>query len=467
MLNRLELREKEREFLAQESKKSPELFCEQTFVDNAELLDRFGIFIENQEKLPAGFLKFLPSDFIVEEVSQSGDIFSVDYENVFKEDDIIEDRPTIYATLVKCQMSTIEVVDELKEFLECEQKQIQYSGIKDKNAITSQKLSFRNISEIRLSKINSPFYFLRDVSGGNGVVSIGGIKGNRFIILVRTDKNFNSEDFLKKLEKIDKEGFYNFYYLQRFGTPRLSNYLWAVLILKGKYKEAVEGFLTDVGEREMPFFKNLRQEIKKYLGDWKAIKKIISNFPTILTNEIKVTSYLENNPTDYKGALSQISEQTTLWLYALSSFLFNKKLSEMIRNNKEISIKFPLFISQNQDDQLFYKDLLEDMGVYPPLFKNFFSISNIILKERQEKTRVKAEIRKCEIIKEGVIIDFILSKAVYATTFLSNFFNLTSGVASEEISKEQIDLKKQLGYQSIQETLKYFDKVIVKKEENL
>ena len=164
MLNRLELREKEREFLAQESKKSPELFCEQTFVDNAELLDRFGIFIENQEKLPAGFLKFLPSDFIVEEVSQSGDIFSVDYENVFKEDDIIEDRPTIYATLVKCQMSTIEVVDELKEFLECEQKQIQYSGIKDKNAITSQKLSFRNISEIRLSKINSPFYFLIDVS---------------------------------------------------------------------------------------------------------------------------------------------------------------------------------------------------------------------------------------------------------------------------------------------------------------
>lgn len=463
MADRLDLKQKEEEFLAKESEKSPELFIKRTFIDNAEILNKFGIFIENQEKLPLGFIKFFPSDFIVEEVSQNEEIYTVDYENVIAKNTLIEDAPTIYTTLVKCNLTTLEAVSEFQEFLDCESSQIGYSGIKDKNAITSQRLSFRNVSEIRFARIESPFYFLKDIAFGKGVIDMGGIKGNKFSVLIRTDENFNSGAFLKNLEKINKEGFYNFYYLQRFGSPRLMNYFWAVLILRGKFKEAIEGFLTDTSEREMLYFQQLRQKIKINLGNWREIRNLLSNFPLILSNEIKVVEYLEDNPTDFRGALAQIPEQITLWIYALSSLLFNKKLSQMIENKKDIPEKLPLFLSQNKDDWLFYKDFLEEFKIFPPVFKNLHTITHILLKERREKTKEKVVIYKSEIIKEGVILEFFLEKAIYATTFLAHLFNLVSGAQSLNISNTQIDLKTALGRKPITETLNYFEK-ITKKE---
>ena len=120
---------------------------------------------------------------------------------------------------------------------------VQYAGIKDKNAITSQQISIRKKSLEEVKKVNSSYFFLKDFEVGNGVVEIGGLSGNWFTILIRTDQSFNPDAFLEKINKLERNGFYNFYYVQRFGTPRLIAHTLGALLLQGKYKEAVETML--------------------------------------------------------------------------------------------------------------------------------------------------------------------------------------------------------------------------------
>ena len=468
MKNRLNIKEQELRFLAQEYKTSPELFKQYSFVEDSTSLEKFGIFIEDKQRLPHGFVKLWPQDFIVQEISKEGGFHTVYLENLLKKDTPLEGSPTTYATLVKCGLSTIEAINELSESLDCEKSQIQTAGIKDKDAITTQRISFRKISGERLKTVISPYFFLKKVTTGKGVVEKGGLMGNRFTVLVRMGKDFNPELFLDNLKKIKNEGFNNFYYLQRFGTPRLINFYWGLFILRGEYRRTVLSFLTSGTERELSYFRKLREGIKDSFGNWKKIKIMMSTFPLIFQNELKVISYLEKNPRDFGGALFQIPEQITLWLYALSSWLFNKKLSSYIKNKKEPPQKLPLFLSQDKRDWLFYKDFLEKLKIFPPPLHNLRLFSSYIqFKKREINTKEQVKINQVEIIKEGVVLDFFLPKGVYATTFLAHLFCLVSGKPPEEISDKAIDIKAILGKKPLTKTLEYFREVIHPKTENI
>ena len=81
-------------------------------------------------------------------------------------------------------------------------------------------------------------------------------------------------------------------------------------------------------EREIQYFKNLREEIKKNIDNWDKILEIIQPYPLVLQNEIKVVKYLQKNPRDFAGALKQLPEQIQLWVFAYGSLLFNRKISE-------------------------------------------------------------------------------------------------------------------------------------------
>lgn len=483
-MDRYSLKEKELQVLFEEYKKNPELFQKQTFIEGPELLQGLGIFIKNKENFPQGYLKFLPQDFIVEEIGRNGEIYTVDCENILGPETEIKDNeetPTVYATLVKCNVSTLEAIEDLAKHLNCELKQIQFAGIKDKNAITSQRISFRGISVEDLKKISSPFFFLKDVSLGKGVVEKGGLEGNRFTILVRTiepvidDKGYN--DFIANLERIRSAGFYNFFYLQRFGTPRLVNFRWGCDILKGDYKKAVYNFLSDTNERESRYFQKLRAEIKAKLGDWPEVKKILERFPLIFVNELKIANYLEkNSPTspfykggqegDFRGALAQLPDQVTLWVYAFSSWLFNAKISEYIKNEAQPPDTLPLFLSYDRADWEPYKEMLEEYKLMPPLFVNLKPF-NIQIKDRHILTRDFVKIHKGQILEEGAVLSFSLSKGSYATTFLSHLFNLLVGEPPAEIRGGEIDLKKEIKDGTLGPVVERFRDLIHAKSENI
>jgi TruD family tRNA pseudouridine synthase len=210
----LEMKKLEQAFLEQESKNNPNLFEQKTFYDNADFLINYGIFLPNKEKLPDGFLKFCPTDFIVEEIDKDGEISTTNYEPIEKTYSIDQDsKTTIFATLVKCGISTTEAIEELTKLLECNATQIQYSGLKDKHAITAQKISIRQVPIDKILNVNSKNLFLKNITFGKGVMEKGNLIGNRFTILLRTDhSNIDQEtieNLVKKIEQVKRNGFYN------------------------------------------------------------------------------------------------------------------------------------------------------------------------------------------------------------------------------------------------------------------
>lgn len=461
--DRQNTKKEEHRILQEAASRIPELFTQNSYVEDDALLRNFGIVIPNKSRFPLGYLKLWPQDFIVEEVSTAGEVSTVDMGTRLSSESPLEFSPTTYATLVKCSVSTIEVVDDLARELECDKKSIGFAGIKDKDALTAQRISFRKISRQKLKEISSPYFFLKDVTTSNGSVATADLRGNRFTILIRTENGFfeqkNFGFFVENLKNIQEHGFYNFFYLQRFGTPRLVNYTWALSILRGEYEKAVFDILTYAAPRELPYFQQLRNESKEYFGDWKKVEEIFSPFPIIFRHELKLIEHLKNEPDDYIGALTQIPDQVSLWIYALASKYFNERISLSIESGEDLPKKLPLFLSFDKHDWQPYENEMRRDGIFPPPFANLKPFPLIQMRHREVSTRDHAEILGVQPTEHGLILSFELSKGQYATTFLSHLFNLVSGKVPDFLSTEKIDVKQVLGKESLSETLQYFNSV--------
>ena len=456
----------ERAHLEEEKKKFPHLFPENTWVDDRPILETLGIHIPGKEILPRGFLKIMPSDFLVEEISENGTQTDISVNNTTVPDEV---GSTIYATLVKCGLSTLEAVEELAKLFGTTKDKIQYAGIKDKDAITSQQISVRGISKEQVLSVSSPHFLLKEIHTGKGVIQKGGLKGNRFSILIRIGEDlFNKGKInaaLEGLKKVRAEGFYNFFYLQRFGAPRLNNYKWGISILKGDYEGAIRGLISDPGLRELPYFLEKRQEIIRPAPDWSAVLERLREFPLTFPSEIKVVEHLANRPIDFAGALQKIEEQVTLWVSAVASLLYNRKISAHLLAGIKPPQTLPLFLSPDKNDWLPYAEDLADVGISPPNFNNLRPFRSVAIRHRDIKTKDMAEIHATEVIPEGIVIEFSLGKGEYATTFLSHFVNLMSGKVPSDIKGELVDVKLALGERPITETLKYFEKLNVSKKD--
>lgn len=467
--DRQENKNQEHEILAKEALAHPELFERRTYVEDSSLLREFGIDIPGKQSFATGYLKLWPGDFIVEEVGPEGELYTVTRENLLTEETSLPYAPTTYATLVKCGVSTIEAIDDIVTQLGCERSAIGYAGIKDRDALTAQRLSFRKIAPQKLKALSSPYFFLKDVSAGNGVVATGGLRGNRFTLLIRTDEMFFRKDtldaFAENLATIRDHGFANYFYLQRFGTPRLHNYAWGLSILRGEYEEAVHGALTYQAPRELTYFKNLRAECAQLWGHWDAIESLIAPFPIIFRHELRLIRHLQTHPDDYSGALAQISDQIVLWVYALASRYYNEALSLLTHTGQPLPDRLPLFLGFNKKSWAPYEAQLRRDGIYPPPFENLKQFPFLQIRERSLPTSDRPTLHGIRVCDQGLVLSFELGKGQYATTFLSHLINLLAGKPPESLKTEPIDTKSLLGQSSSADTLAYFAPIIRSKLE--
>ncbi|MFA5166202.1 MAG: tRNA pseudouridine(13) synthase TruD [Candidatus Paceibacterota bacterium] len=470
-MDRFRLKQKELEFFVGEYKINPQLFTRKTFYENPQYLKKFGIHIPNKEKLPNGFLKFFPQDFIVEEVSQTGQVYTIDLPEEKQEPKVTGEGDTFYATLVKCGMGTLEAIEDIAKQLKCDVKQVAYAGIKDKDALTAQRISFRHVPLADIEQINSKYYFLKDIEQGKGAVEKGGLLGNKFTVFMRTEQSLleaqEDKSFLENVQHIFDHGFYNYFYLQRFGTPRLQSHQLGYTIMRGQYEAVVKMFLFQSTDGEMPYIGEMRRRLGKMFPDFTRILEEYKKLPIIFGNEIKIVEYLIKNPNDYAGALGAIIEQVEMWVYAFSSWLFNYKLAALIQQKKRPPALLPLFLSFDRKDWGIYEKLLQANGLFPPPFANLKPFPKIQMRHRDVKTIESADIKRCEIMDNGIIISFTLGKGEYATTFLSHLFNMISGLPPEKIVDVPVDSKAILGEGTTLKTAQYFSEIIKPKSQNI
>ncbi len=492
----LEAKKIESENLKIAMRRFPRFFETQTFIDNQKFLEKYGISIPAKKKLPSGYLKLWPQDFIVEEITIDGELQTVFPEKFLSRvKEFSYQDPVIYATLVKCGLSTIEAVEELAKILGLRPKKatggsfqdisaaaqnIKFAGIKDKHAITSQLISIKE-SEIdetashlsprstssssvieKLHLVSFSNFFIKNVFSGERELHLGSLRGNQFTILIRTDPNFKKEDFSERLKEVERKGFFNFFYLQRFGVPRLTNPHCGFHILKGDYEKAVFTAICKPGERELFYFQSLRKEIEKLWGDWEEIGGILDLFPLTFQGEKKLIDHLDRNPNDFIGAINQIPRVAQLWLTSFAALLFNRLLSSYLQKEKEPPATLPLVLGRDEKSWLCYKDLLSQTGIFSATLalKNLKPFPFIFFQKKDQRTVERVKILSQKVIPEGVILNFILSKGCYATTFLSHLFNLASGNLPKKFSNLPIDTKANLGQPSLEEILNKFTDVV-------
>jgi tRNA pseudouridine13 synthase len=323
------------------------------FISNLDEKIGIGFFISKNEGFN-GKIRLENKDFIVEEIDKNK--LKTEIKKVpLKE--LGERKKYIHFTLVKDGFDTSEALRVISVKTAIPSKFFSYAGLKDKKALTAQRISLYSSCFDKIQEFNHKRINLKDFIYSNQKINIGDLWGNHFNIKIRGIDNFNEAIKVTPLifDEIKKfQGIPNFFGYQRFGIKRTINHIIGKLLVKRKFKEATIKFLTEIGDNESERNKNYRREILKQIND----SNIKLKLPISLFYENLVLRYLKRKPDDYIGALTRLPRKIlNLFIHSYQSYLFNLSLT------KRYNSKIPLNLAVEGDI------IFEGSNNYPKYFR--------------------------------------------------------------------------------------------------
>ena len=161
----------------------------------------------------SGIFKHSFKDFIVKEILSNGKVLEI------KEDrrpqsfsEKLKDKYTTF-NLVKVNMDTFEALRKVGKALKISANRFHYSGLKDRCAISVQKVSIKGNFVDSLKKLRLRDIFIRSISSTKQPVRLGGNKGNHFTVVIRNIENkSNLKDLIDHLFlALKQQGFLNIF----------------------------------------------------------------------------------------------------------------------------------------------------------------------------------------------------------------------------------------------------------------
>ncbi|VDO61835.1 unnamed protein product [Haemonchus placei] len=162
-------------------------------------------------------------------------------------------------TLAKENKDTSYALGVIAKFLNVNTNTFRTHGIKDRRAITCQRVSCNRIEKERILSLNSRLrdIIVYDFEYENDELKMGGHWGNRFSIILRSIPPELESTLTGRLEELEEKGFINYFGMQRFGSCGTSTAEVGKLILKRDWEGAVAlvlnndhlpGYLGSVGD---------------------------------------------------------------------------------------------------------------------------------------------------------------------------------------------------------------------------
>lgn len=281
-----------------------------------------------------GRLKKTPEDFVVQEIGLDGSIAPL--EPTTEE---YPDQAGKFAVfyLVKRNLDSIQAIRRLSRSMGVSYKRFSYAGIKDRRAVTSQRVSFRGSPQELIGREISGVQILHPHRTKQSIVP-GALQGNRFTIAIR-EVELTAKKAQSRVENTQKEiqsagGALNFYGPQRFGIIRPNTHLIGKQLILENYKEAIQ-ILLEGGLESTEIAEDSTQETVDPNED-----KSTEDRPYGLY-ERAITHYLNKHPDDYKGAFQVIPKDLVrLYVHAYQSYIFNKTISQRVIQG--ISLQEPI-----------------------------------------------------------------------------------------------------------------------------
>jgi tRNA pseudouridine13 synthase len=222
-------------------------------------------------------IKSSPEDFRVEEIM----------EIMHKKND------SLVFTLEKRNENTLDAIRKIAQQLDLPLKAFGHAGLKDKDAVTRQKVSVRGVKREDLHNLVLENITISEIERGDRI-RIGDHRGNKFSIVVRGVKSVREPG----------RGFPNFFGEQRFG----GNEDIGREIVRGAYERAVKILLKKEG---------MEEEIEN-----EEFEKIADSYPPVYEKRA-LNSLIRKK--DYLKALKSLpSHILMLYIHAYQSYLFKE-----------------------------------------------------------------------------------------------------------------------------------------------
>jgi tRNA pseudouridine13 synthase len=157
--------------------------------------------------------------------------------------------------------------------LGCNQRDIGYAGLKDKNAMTIQYITIPKSYETKLKTFEHKNIKILDTTYHNNKLKIGHLKGNRFFIRLKMVNTIDSRKLEQVIKTICDFGIPNYFGVQRFGIDG-NNHKRGQAILEGKLKERKKSLKQMYINSYQSYLFNLwlskRVEISKLIDSFEA-----------------------------------------------------------------------------------------------------------------------------------------------------------------------------------------------------
>jgi tRNA pseudouridine13 synthase len=286
-----------------------------------------------------GVIRGSVDDFVVEEVLVDGSKAEI---KKAAENQVLGASRTkqryLLCVLVKRDWDTFIALRNIAKQLGVSQRQIQIAGIKDAKAVTAQHITIEHASMEDIAKVYVKDIEVRPVGYVRDKLSTYYLLGNNFTIRIKTIK-LSEATIEKRITETARAldaigGIPNFFGHQRFGTTRPITHLVGKAIVEGDFEEAAMLFLAKPSVHEHPSSRNARKELQST----QDFKKALQNFPRQLRYERLMLRHLVGNPEDFVGAFRQLPiKLQALFVQAYQSYIFNRFLSERIKNGFSLS----------------------------------------------------------------------------------------------------------------------------------
>lgn len=274
-------------------------------------------------------------------------------------------EPCLRFVLQKEFMETLEATQLIAKRLCISPKDINTAGTKDKRGITTQYVTIRHLNPAKMAGVN------RMASGKIRVSNIerfpeplrmGELSGNRFTLIIRQVEGEDG-DINSAVESLAKNGFINYYGLQRFGTMSVKSHDIGIKLLQGRWQEAVDMILGVRADET----DGLAKEARRTWAQTKDAQSAHALFPLRYNAERQILWHFfkQGNQTDLVGAIMSINRDLRLmYVHSVQSMIWNKLVSERIKRFGREAVVGDLVMGKNCPPTILTEATVSKYSIY-------------------------------------------------------------------------------------------------------